>query len=149
MERKKPEDFEEKGGASSGKGGKLGGLTVYIIGGIISLVLIILCSHFIGVTTKIYNKSNTSIDGEINSINALIKTMQTDINGVPTSVNSAVTTAVASLNTQISTFTSSVNTLQTEEQANAGSITSDDLLGRRQRQIDIRTGCKRYLRCFG
>jgi len=126
MERKKPEDLEEKGGASSGKGGKLGGLTVYIIGGIISLVLIILCSNFIGVTTKIYNKNNTSIDGEINSINALIKTMQTSIDGVPASVNSAVTTAVSSLNSQISTFTSSVNTLQGDETANTSSITTDE-----------------------
>ena len=87
MERKKPEDLEEKGGASSGKGGKLGGLTVYIIGGIISLVLIILCSNFIGVTTKIYNKNNTSIDGEINSINALIKTMQTSIDCISKLIN--------------------------------------------------------------
>ena len=132
MEQKKPERMSAKDmesgndNSSGGKLGKLGGIQGYIINGIITVALIILCSNFIGVTTKIYNDHNKTVDGEINTINASLKTMQTSVNAIPTSINTSVTSAVGDLKTQMSTFTSSVNTLQSSITTNSGSIKSDE-----------------------
>ena len=134
MEQKPPQraSYKDAGGLENPSGdnkkSKLsnGNLMNYIVMVIIAVAVCIVMSNFIGVTAKIYNKNNTSIDGEINSINALIKTMQTSISGMPATVNTAVASAVSSLNTQISTFTSSVDTLQSEEKADGTNITNDE-----------------------
>ena len=112
--RVKPESFEgnEPSGKSGGKLGKLGDIKTYIISGVITIALIYLMSGYVGVTTKNYNKNNTAMDGEINTINAEIKVMQTDIANIPTTVNSSVATAMIPVTTQITAIQGNVTTLQ-------------------------------------
>jgi hypothetical protein len=116
--RVKPENFgnDEPSGGNN-KLGKLGDIKTYIISGVITIVLIYLMSGYVGVTTKNYNKNNTAMDGEINTINAEIKVMQTDIANIPTTVNSSVATAMIPVTTQITTIQGNVTTLQNSTSA--------------------------------
>jgi hypothetical protein len=134
MEQKPPQraTYKDVGGLEKSSGdnkkSKLSssGLMNYIVMVVIAVAVCIVMSNFVGITPKVYNKNNTSLDGEINSINALIKTMQTSISGMPATVSAAVKTATDSLNTQISTFTSSVDTLQSEEKSDGTNIANDE-----------------------